>query len=887
MRTMWRRFAAILRGDRLDRDLNDEIQVHLAMQEEEFRRQGMDAAAARNAARREFGSVARTQELYRERRGVPWLESAVKDVQYALRGLRRNPGFTAAAVLSLALGIGANTAIFSMFHALMLNMLPVSRPAELVTMYRTGGWGRGYSSYVLYLEVARRTDLFHGVIARSSVDKTPFRAGPGDRPETAQRELVSGNYFAVLGVAPAIGRLFTAEDNRTPHAHPLAVLSYDFWQRRFAADPGVLGRTLVVDAQPLTVIGVAGRGFRGVEVDRHPDLWAPAMMHQGDIMEPGMYWVWIMGRRRPEVSRPQIQAAMDVLLKQHLAGIYGAHPNAAFKKTAMAQQIEVREGAAGLSMLREQFGGPLAVLMAAVGLVLLAACANVANLLLARGAARRKEIAVRLSLGASRGRLVRQALTESLLLAGAGCILGVGFAFWGERGILQFLPASAGDPFVAAPNTAVLAFTLVISLVSAVLFGLAPAIRSTSVDPACCIKSGGAQTGARQAGLRKALVVAQVAFSVMLVALAGLFGHSLSALRARDLGFRNRNVMAFSLDFPRAWKAGETRAARDRLVARLEALPGVSLVSYGAPGPFLGGFSNMSMRIPGSELTAKEPVWVSVQEVAPRYFEILGSAPLAGREIDRSDTPESRKVAVVNEAFVRKMLAGDPHPLERVVSFQEGKVDPTFIVGVVRDIPHTGLREKVVPTVYVPAARMTGWWGAILVRSALPRDEMARAIRAEVARLGPDVTSSDPRTLGQRIDESIFQDRLLATVGGFFGGLALLLAAIGLYGVVAYGMARRGREIGIRIALGARRGIVLRMVLGDALALVAVGLAIGLPASLAAARTVSKVLFGVRPADPLTFITTACALLAVGLVAALLPARRAASIQPVQVLRQE
>ncbi|MBZ5619678.1 MAG: ABC transporter permease [Acidobacteriia bacterium] len=887
MGALWRRVWALFRSDRLDRELTDEIEIHLAMQAEEFRQRGMDPAAAGLAARREFGGVALAQESYRERRGIPSIETAAKDLRYALRGLGRSPGFAAAAVFSLALGIGANTAIFSMFYALMLSMLPVAHPEQLVTLYRTGAWGRGYSSYPLYLDIRKRTDLFSGVVARSSVDKVRFRSGNGDRPETAQLEFVSGNYFEVLGVAPAIGRLLTDADNRTPHAHPLAVLSNDFWRNRFGADPQVLGRTVVVDDDPLTVIGVAARGFRGVEVDHHPDLWAPAMMTKGDIMEPGSYWAWILARRRPEVSRQQVQAAMDVLLKQHLAAIYGEHPNAAFRKTAMAQQIEVREGGIGLSMLREQFGQPLLVLMGAVGLVLLAACANVANLLLARGAARRKEIAVRLSLGATRGRLVRQGLMESLLLAVSGCLLGVLLAFWGDRGILQFLPPASGDPFRAAPNAVVLVFTLGISLLSAVLFGLAPAIRSTAVNPADSIKSGAGQAGGRQSRLRKVLVVAQVAFSVMLVALAGLFGHSLAMLRAADLGFRNQDVLASTLEFPEEWKEAGIRAARERLFAQLESLPGVSLVSYGSPGPYLGGSSNSSMRIPGSEVTAKEPVWVSVHRVAPRYFEILGSVPVAGREFDRNDTAVSRKVAVVNHAFVQKFLSGETHPLERVLCFRERKVDPTYIVGVVRDISHQGLRGKIVPTVYVPVAQQEPGFGDVLVRSELPPGETARAVSREIARMGPGITNGEPRTIRQHIDQSIFQDRLLATVGGFFGGLALLLAAVGLYGVVAYGMARRAREIGIRMALGARRGEVLWMALGDALILVALGLGLGLPSALATARAVSKVLFGVKPADALTFVTTAGVLLAIGLAAALIPARRAASIEPVQVLRHE
>jgi predicted permease len=887
MGAIWQRLSSLIRTRQLDRELTDEIEIHLALQEEEFQRQGMDPAAARNAARREFGGVAQAQEAYRERRGVSWIEVAGKDLRYALRGLGRSPGFTAAAVLSLALGIGANTAIFSLFHALMLRMLPVANPGQLVSLYRTGGWGQGISSYPLYLATQARTDLFQGVAARSSVEKAPFRYGVGDRPETAQREFVSGNYFSVLGVTPAIGRLFNDDDNRTPHAHPLAVLNYDFWRSRFGADPGVLGQSIVVADIPLTVIGVAARGFRGVELDHHPDLWVPAMMTKGEIMEPGMNWVWILGRRRPEVSTQQIQAAVDVLLKQHLDAIYGAHPNAGFRKTAMAQKMEVRDGGLGLSTLRDQFGQPLRVLMAAVALVLLAACANVANLMLARGAARQKEIAVRFSLGATRARLIGQALMEGLLLAVSGCLLGILLALWGVRAMLRFLPPAAGDPFAAPPEATVLAFTLGISLLSVVLFGLMPALRSTAVHPADAIKSGAGQAGARQSRIRQVLVVSQVAFSVMLVALAGLFGHSLSMLRSLDMGFRAQSIVSAAITFPGSWKPAQIQAARERLFAQLESSPGVSMLSYSFPGPFLSGTSSSSIRVPGSPSADKEPIWVSVQRVAPHYFEILESTPVAGREFDRNDHTGGRKVAMVNQAFVRAVLAGEPHPLERVLSFDMDKIDPTYIVGVVQDIPHDGLRQKIVPTVYLPISQGDQRWGDILVRSPLPSDDVSRAITREVARLGPGITNSPPRTIRQHIDESIFQDRLLATVGGFFGGLAMVLAAVGLYGVVAYGMARRSREIGIRMALGARRVTVLWMALGDALWLVALGLVLGLPVALLAARAVAKVLFGVTPADTLTFVGTAVVLLAVGLAAAFAPARRAASIEPVQVLRQE
>jgi len=888
MRTIWQRFFALFRRGRLDRELNEEISAHLAMQEEEFRRQGMDPAAARAAARRAFGGVAQTQEAYRDRRGIPWLEIAAKDIRYALRGLRRNPGFTAAAIISLALGIGANTAIFSLFHALMLRMLPVARPGELVSLYRTGGWGKRFCSYPLYLELAKRSDLFSGVLARTGVAKVRYTP-PGGRPQFTQREFVSGNYFSVLGVAPALGRLFTGDDNRVPQGHPLAVLSYDFWQNRFGADPGVLGRTLLVDEQSLTVIGVAAPGFRGVEVESHPEVWVPAMMNRGEIMNPQMWWLRIVARRRPDVSPKQVQAAVDVLMRQHVAALYPPSYNAAFRKKGLGQRLEVQEAGIGLSMLREEFGKPLTLLMAAVALVLLAACANVANLLLARGAARHKEIALRISLGATRARLVRQALTESLLLAVAGSLLGLLFAFWGQRAILRFLPESSSGGFTAGPDSVVLLFTLGISVLSVLLFGLAPALRSTAVDPAAGLRSGTRQAAGGTV-LRRALVVAQVAFSVVLVALAGLFGHSLFALRSVDLGFRNRNVYAFNFDFERTWK-GEIRAAREELVAQLGSLPGVTSVSYGFPGPFQRGFWGATIRVPGSDRTAHEPAEVDIEYAAPRYFETIGSLPLLGREFDRNDTAASRKVAVVSEAFVRAFLPGEAHPLDRTLSFDDSKPqggEPTFIAGVVRNIRQKGLRERTAPTVYVPAAQTDNpSWPTILVRTQMPQVALLGAVYRELGRLGPGGALWEWQTIREQIDDSIFRERLLATLSGFFGGLALLLAAVGLYGVVAYGTARRSGEIGIRIALGAERGQVLWLVLRDALALVGLGLAIGLPVSLAAARTVSSILFGIEPADPLAFLSTAAVLAAIGLAAAFVPARRAATLDPSQVLRHE
>jgi predicted permease len=884
------RIKELIRRARLDGELDEEVNLHLQMMEEEFRRRGMSEAEARAAARREFGGVALAKEAYRDQRGFPRIESFAKDVRYALRGLRCSPGFTAAAVLSLALGIGVNTAIFSLFHTLMLRMLPVAHPEQLVWINRTGGWGVGTVSEPLYREIAGRTDLFRGVIATSGFDKVRFTPRPGDREEYTQREYVSGNYFQVLGIQPVIGRLFTAEDNRVPGGPPLAVLGYDLWRNRFGADSSVLGRTVVVDEQPLTVIGVAAPGFRGVHLERGTGVWVPFMMANfGQVTSPNMWWLVMMARVRPGVPRSRVQAALDVLMRQHLAATYGRSNDAGFRKKALEQRLEVHDGDVGLSMLREHFGKALGVLLALVALVLLAACTNVANLLLARGAARQKEIAMRLSLGATRARLVRQALTETLLIAGAGSAAGIGLAAWGVLVVAGFLPEQTGNPFSNAPDLAVLAFTIAISVASALLFGLGPALRSTAVNPAAALRSGGTDRAGRPA-LRRVLVVAQVAFSVVLVALAFLFGHSLLAMRSVDLGFRNQNVLALSLDFPRLWK-GDLHQAQDQLMKALAAAPGVFSVSGAFPAPVaIGSSSDSSIRVPGSQRTAAEAVDVDVTYVAPWFFETIGAA-LRGRDFDRNDTATAPKVAVVNEAFVREFLPGEAHPEARWLSFDDSRPEGgerTRIVGVVRDIRQNGIEDKIVPRVYVPLAQHDLTWPAdILVRTALPEAAVRAVVQRELPQIGAGVAVTDVSTIRQRIDDSIFQQRLLATLGGFFGVLAVLLAAVGLYGVMSYGMAKRAGEIGIRMALGARRTDVVGMVLGDALLLVAAGLIVGFPLAWASARAVHSLLFGIAAVDPLAFGGTGGVLIAVALGAAFLPARRAASIDPMRALRHD
>jgi predicted permease len=663
MPAIWKRVRELFSRNRLDRELNDEVAFHLAQLEQEFRAGGMDDASAKAAAKREFGGVAHTMESYRQERGLQPLENLGKDLRYAARGLRLNPGFTLAAVLSLALGIGASTAIFSLFHTLMMRMLPVRQPERLVSLYRTGAWGRGITSYPAFQALQKRSDLFDGVVGSTTASKSQLRTRNGEWE--ARREFVPGSYFTVLGVPPAKGRVLGEDDNRVPQGHPVVVLSYDFWRNRFGADPTIVGRALILDDQAVTVVGVAAAGFRGVNVDRPADLWEPAMMVKGNLREPGRNLLWLVARLRGGVSRQHAQAGVDVALRQFLADAFGSHPNPAFRKTAMSQHMEVRDGGLGLSLLRDRFGKPLTILMAAVLLVLLAACANVANLLLARGAARRKEIALRVSLGATRGRLVRQALTECLLLASGGAALGIALAYWGVRGLLQFMPPASGNPFHASIDAAMLAFCVVAAVLAVLLFGLAPALRTTAVDPAPGLRPSDVHARAGRPVFRRALVVLQVAFSVVLAVLAGLFSHSLGELRSIDLGFRNQDVVAFSFDLPDSWKPEARHAARQRLIAQIEAMHGVTAVGFAFPGPYLQGTASRTVRVPGSPLAGSEPVWVNSNEVSPGFFALMGAAIVAGREFLPIDKPAEQPAAViVNESFVRKYLPGEKQPLD-------------------------------------------------------------------------------------------------------------------------------------------------------------------------------------------------------------------------------
>ena len=894
MRALWMRIAATVRRGPADADLADELANHLEMLADEFEEQGMSRRDALAAARREFGAVDSVKEAYRDRRGFPLLESFVQDVRYGLRSLIHARAFTAAAVISLALGIGANTAVFSLFYALMLKTLPVRNPQQLVTLYRTGGWGNGYMSYPLYQDLRERTDIFEGVLARSGAEHVRFSVTAADRPEFVEREFVSGNYFSLLGIPPALGRVFSDADSRTPRGHPLAVLSYDFWRNRFGGDPGIIGRTVRVDEQLLTVTGVAAPGFRGVSVEERPDVWVPLMMARGDIAQAGRHWLWAVGRRHNGVSEGHVRAVGDTVMRRYLEAHF-AKEAGAFHDIAMAQRLEVRPGSAGISILRERFAKPLAILLGVVALVLIAACANVANLLLARGAARRHETAMRISLGASRARLIRQWLVECSLLGAFGMLLGVALGYWATDYVFIFVPEAANNHLSVAPDKAVLAFTAVLSFVCVLLFGVAPALRSTDVKP-------GADLNDRRAtkpALRRSIVVAQVAVSVVLVAVAGLFARSLAGLRSQNLGFTNQNVLSFSLDFPQSYNDDAIDRVRRDLRERISSTPGVLSASYGFPGPYQRGSWFTTVRVPGSRRTAHQDASVDLQALAPRYFETIGARPRRGREFDESDGARPRRgrefdesdsagsprVAIVNEAFAREFLEGGD-PVGRTLTIEADK--PVAIVGEVADMLHHGLREHAVSTVYLPVAQnKDARNGFFFVRSALPPASIIPELRREVAATDPSAVLIQPATIRELIDDSISVERLLTAVSCAFGVLALVLAVVGLYGVIAFGMAQRTKEIGIRLALGAARSNVLGMVMKEALLMIVTGAAIGIPLAIAASRVGSSLLFGIKPGDAATLTATVLILVACGTAAAFVPARRAASIAPTEALRHE
>jgi predicted permease len=829
------------------------------------------------------------------------MTSVLRDLRHAARGLRKNPAFGTVVILTLGLGIGANAAIFSLMDQVLVRPLPVRDPAELVLLDGPGPFrGRTFNamtfSYPMYTDFRDRNEVFSGVLARFPTSMTVVWNA---RSERVSGELVSGNYFEVLGVRPALGRVLSAADDRTPGAHAVAVLSHGYWLRRFGGDPAVLDQTVVVNGHPLTIVGVSAPGFNGLQVGASADVMVPLMMKAqmtstwDDLDNRRSRWLNVMGRLKPGVTLEQARVQLNVVYRQanqqEIEALSGTSES--FRQRFVEKRLEVLPGGRGLSDLRQQFSTALIVLMCMVGAVLLIACANVANLLLARAASRQKDIAVRLALGAGRARIVRQHLVESLLLATCGAVLGLVLAGWTGTLLLAAMPGSESPRALsAAPDIRVVLFTFGLALVTAVAFGIAPALHATRRPAVSALKEEAASVagGGRQARLRRALVVGQVAMSMLLLAAAGLFARSLYNLRSVDPGFEIDRLLTFSID-PTLSGYDQQRTHRlfEDVQRELSGAPGVRSVSMSEMGLLSGNQWGMTVRVDGYQSKEGEDMNPGVDGVGTRYFSTMGIPLLSGREFTEKDLPGAPRVAIVNETMARRYWGGSS-PVGRRIAFGRDSTAAIEIVGVVKDVRSLALREEQPRFVYLPyrqndaVTQLTYY-----VRAGGDEAAIASAIREAVQRVDPNLPVFAMKTMEAQVGESLFVERMVAALSVAFGALATLLAAVGLYGVMSFAVARRTREIGIRMALGAERRGVLWMVLKEVATLGVLGVAGGLIAAFYLSRRVESQLFGITPNDPLTLAAGVGLLLVVALVAGFLPARRATKIDPILALRAD
>ena len=830
-----------------------------------------------------------------------------QDIRYGLRILLKKPAFTLIAVLSLALGIGANTAIFSLVDAVLLKSLPVKEPQQLVLFGegRSQGLTNGFPdgstdlfSYPFYRRAQQHTDVFSGVAGLLSMTWAVHGfVNSSNDIEQMHVQLVSGSYFPVLGVNAGLGRVLTEADDQNPGGHPVAVVSHAWWQKRLGGDPSAVGKTITIDDVAYTIVGVTPKEFFGTTVGVAPDLWVPLAMEK---QMPPAHWdirndedsqsLYLIGRLKNGVSAEQASAVVNVLFKQWLESRPSALPAAEKLRKTQSASIELTPVSRGLSMLREQFSLSLKVLMGVVALVLLIASANVANLLLAHGTARSREFAVRLAVGAGRMRLVRQLLTESALLALLGGVAGVGLAWWGSR--LLLLMASDGPqalPIDVTPNLRVLGFTIGVSLLCAIVFGTVPALRASRIEPNTSLKGGKttALTALRNP-LGKTLVIAQVALSLLLLVGAGLFVRTLINLQSIPSGFNEENVMLLQVDTSATGYDGDDprlpgllREVEDKV----RAIPGVQAASF-ASYTFNQGFWTTPAHTREQNSLQGEARSIRNNIVGPDFFAAMGIPFVAGRGFGPQDTDKSQKVAVITESMAQRFFPNGS-PLGKRFGIGRESTDDIEVIGVVKDAKYGSLTEKFRPMAFYPHSQRPNVLGNLVVRFSGPASAVVPQIRQTLKEINRNLPVDDVVSLSDHIGRSLVQQKLVARLALFFGLLALLLACVGLYGVLSYGVARRTNEIGIRMALGARGRSVLWLVLREALTLVVIGLVVGVLASLAVTKTAASLLYELKPNDPLTIALATLLLAAVAAVAGYIPARRAARVDPMIALREE
>ena len=883
-----------------DSDLNAELQSHINMDEQNRVARGASVEQAGLDSRCEFGNAALVRETTRDMWGWARLERLTQDIRYALRLFAKTPVVTAVALLSLALGIGANTAIFGLTNALLLRSLPVQNPQELVMLGTHTPTSSGDPNPIvtnpIWEQVRDHQDIFNGVLAWSSQN---FDLSQGGESHLARGLYVSGSYFSALGVRPATGRLLSPSDDTRGCAGG-AVLSYDFWQDQFGGDSGAVGKSISLNRHTFEIIGVSGRGFSGTEVGFGYQVALPicaeAVIDAARPMLDGRstWWLQMMARRNPRIPDQQIDARLKVISQS----IFNATvpPNWPAEMQARYRQrfIVAEHAAAGVSFLRRSYQKPLQILMAVVALVLLIACANIASLMLARASARHKEIAVRLAVGASRSRLIRQLLTECILLSAGGAAFGLLFARWGDSLLVRFITTRRNEVFLnLGLDWRILAFTSAIAVATGILFGILPAFRSTRVSVASAMKGGQAQDSESRSRFRAGqwIVASQIALSLVLLVGAGLFLRTFTNLVSQDMGFDSNNVMLATVNFSSLKMPQPAQdAARKEILDRIHAIPGVVSASQSILTPVSGVGWNDNVVVDDPAAPKGDDALVDFNYVSPEYLTTMRTQVLEGRDFDAHDVEGSPKVAIVSQSLVRAFFPrGDALGKYFKTGDDPAKLfGPIQIVGIMKDAKYGSLRKTAPPSAFFPLTQVPDAtsFAVFEVRSSL----QAPAILASLRKAFAEVNSSLPITFQsftEQIGDSLTEERLLATLSGFFGAIGLLLAVIGLYGVLAYLVTRRQKEIGIRMSLGAQRGEIQRLVLRDVAIVLAVGVPAGLAVAAASAKFVKSMLFGLAPRDATTLFAAAAILAAVAVIAGYFPARRASRVDPMVVLREE
>ena len=910
---------ALFRKEQRSQEMSEELLAFEQASTQEKIRNGLNPQEAQRAARIEMGSIETVKEKVRSATWESTAESLWYDIRFSLRMMAKSPGFTAVAILSLALGIGANTAIFTLINNLMLKSLPVTDPQDLVAFGREFGGGiiagipagpMDIFTYDLYqqLQQQQKQAMFQGIAAFSSFPSmVSVRPNATDKSSATQAigHLVSGNFFNVLGAEPLLGRAILPTDTEAPGRNPVVVVSYRYWQQSLFADSSVVGSSIVINGTPFTVIGVMPPKFYGVDLNEEsPDMWLPLTMqvevsqHPTLLAPRSLRWLHFVGRRKPGTDIRQAQAWVTAQVQQYLRDYEGSRLNADNSQQIQKTFVELLPGESGISNLRVLYDQPLHILMGVVILVLLIACANLANFLLAKAASREREFSTRLALGSSRARIVREILTETLLLSFIGAAVGLLLAFWGTRLLINFVAsgASVGHTALSAtPDLHVLAFTLGLSVLTALLFGIAPALRIShiSVTPSLTSNTRSASSfGGRNSRLLPNILVAtQVMLSLMLLAGAGLFLRTLHNLQNQDFGFNRTNVLLLQFNAKFAgYKSDQLNGLYERVLNRLDALPEVKSASISGVPAINPGNWNSPIDIRGYTPAPDEDINTLMNRVGPRYFETMGIPLLQGRAIESRDSANAPKIVVVNQTMANHFFPHGDAIGHRITVGDPSVKGEWEIAGIVRDTKYGGPREQPQRMIYLPVMQLTDdvrYAYSISVRTAGDPTKAATEIRAALAEVDPNLPVLEVRTIGQQIDHLMDREKLISQLSSFFSLLALSLACIGLYGVMTYNVVRRTCEIGIRIALGAQSRGVLWMILKESLILLATGVALGVPATLLATRTIQSQLFGLSPTDPLTLVAAVLMISLVTLVAAWLPAHRATKVDPIVALRYE